>query len=223
MTSIAVIMFSPYRTSAEFLIEKINRQYCLKNNYDFYCFQTIPVLMENRNNNWCAYYYILDVLQKQNKKYNYVLYIDSKSILCNHSTLIETWLVNDKNIYIGLDPNVKYILRKNNPTSIKSNVIIFKNSEWTIHFLNFMINEQSYKPFWKLKNGYETAFRKNLIYNYCNIKQNISFIKNFNFNSYSDKLITYINKGGWILSLTDNQDETVNESIAMQFIKINKL
>ena len=222
MTSIAVIMFSPYKSSVENLIEKINRQYCFKNKYDFYYFQKIPVLMENRNNNWCSYYYILDVLQKQNKKYNYVFYIDSRCFLCNHSKLIESWLVNDKNIYIGLDPTVKYIKRQSNPKSVKTNVIIFKNSEWTIDFLNFIINEQTYSPFWKIKNGYETAFRKILAYNYCNIIQNISFIKDFNFNNYSDNIIYYIHNGGWVLSLTDNKDETSNETIANKFIKINK-
>tara|TARA_Y100000992_G_C21262903_1_gene492283 strand:+ start:1336 stop:2004 length:669 start_codon:yes stop_codon:yes gene_type:complete len=222
MTSIAIIMFFPYKTKTTTLIEKINKQYCLKNNYDFYGFHKIPVFMENKNNNFCSYYYILEVLQKQDKKYDHVLYIDSKSYLCNHSIKIEHWLTCDKNIFIGLDKNIKHILRHSNPTSIKANVCIFKNSDWTIQFLNFILTDLIHKPYWKIKNGYEIIFRKCLVYNYCNIKQNISFIRNFNFNTYSSDLKYYIKNGGWILSLTDNEDESLNENLANQFIKINK-
>ena len=222
MTSIAIIMFSPHKTKITTLTEKINKQYCSKNNYDFYCFHKIPVLMENRNHNLCSYYYILDLLQIQEKTYDYILYIDSKSFLCNHAEKIEKWLIGDKNIFIGLDHNVKHIIRQNNPTSIKANVIIFKKSNWTIDLLNFLLTDLKHTPYWKIKNGYEIIFRKCLVYNYCNIKQNIYFIKNFNFNSCSSQLKDYIKNGGWILSLTDNQDDFLNENLANQFIKINK-
>ena len=222
MTLIAIIMFFPYKTKTTNLIEKINKQYCLKNNYDFYSFHKIPVFMENKNNNFCSYYYILDVLQKQDKKYDYVLYIDSKSYLCNHTIKIENWLTCDKNIFIGLDKNTKHILRHSNPTSIKANVCIYKNTDWTIQFLNFLLTDLKHSSYWKTKNGYEIVFRKSLVYNYYNIKQNISFIRNFNFNTFSSNLTDYIKKGGWILSLTDIEDESLNENLANQFIKINK-
>jgi len=222
MTSIAIIIFSPHKTNFETLTEKINKNYCIKNNYDFFTFNKCPVLMENKNIKWCSYYYILELLQKQEKKYDYVLYIDSNSFFCDHNKRIEQWIVNDKNIYIGLDSTVKYILRKNNPTKVKTNVTIFKNSDWTIHFLNFILTDSIHAQYWKIKNGCETAFRRCLFYNSCNIKDNICFIKNFNFNNYNGDLKKYIKNGGWVLSLTNSEDENHNENLAKQFIKFNK-
>lgn len=222
MTSIAIIIFSPHKTNFETLTEKINKKYCIKNNYDFFTFNNCPVFMQNKNYNWCSYYYILELLQKQEKKYDYVLYIDSNSFFCDHNKRIEQWILSDKNIYIGLDPTVKYILRKNNPTKVKTNVTIFKNSDWTIQFLNFILTDSKHKQYWKIKNGCETAFRRCLFFNNCNIKDNICFIKNFNFNNYNDNLKNYIKNGGWVLSLTNIEDENQKQTIAKQFIKINK-
>ena len=223
MTSIAIIIFSPHKTKFETLTEKINKNYCKKNNYDYFTFNKCPVLMENKYYNWCSYYYVLELLQKQEKKYDYVLYIDSNSFFCDHNKRIEQWIISDKNIYIGLDTTFKYILRKNNPTKVKTNVTIFKNSDWTVQFLNFILTDLNYKQYWKIKNGCETAFRRCLFFNNCNIKDNICFIKNFNFNNYNGDLKKYIKNGGWVLSLTNSQDENYNENLAKQFIKINKL
>lgn len=222
MTSIAIIIFSPHKTNFETLTEKINKKYCITNNYDLFTFNKFPVLMENKSYNWCSYYYVLEVLQKQEKKYNYVLYIDSNCFFCDYNIRIEQWIESDKNIHIGLDTTVKYIFKKNNPTKVKTNTIIFKNSDWTIDFLNFMLIDSIHKPYWNIKNGYETAFRRCLFFNNFNIKENIYFIKNFNFNNYNRDLKNYIKNGGWILNLSNCEDENHKQNLAKLFIKINK-
>ena len=38
MTSIAIIIFSPHKTNFETLTEKINKKYCITNNYDLFTF-----------------------------------------------------------------------------------------------------------------------------------------------------------------------------------------
>ena len=98
-------------------------------------FNKFPVLMENKSYNWCSYYYVLEVLQKQEKN-TIMFYILILIVFCDYNIRIEQWIESDKNIHIGLDTTVKYIFKKNNPTKVKTNTIIFKNSDWTIDFLN---------------------------------------------------------------------------------------
>jgi len=47
MTTIAVIMFYTTNLQIGNYTEKINRHYCKKNNYDFYCFNEIPDILKN--------------------------------------------------------------------------------------------------------------------------------------------------------------------------------
>ena len=85
-----------------------------------------------------------------------------------------------------------------------------------------MLIDSIHKPYWNIKNGYEIAFRKCLFFNNFNIKENIYFIKNFNFNNYNRDLKNYIKNGGWILNLTNCEDENHKQNLAKLFIKINK-
>ena len=223
MTSIAIIMFCQNNIEFEKLTKKINKKYSLKHNYDFYCFDKIPKHLINRASCWCHLYYILEILQNKNKFYQYVLFIDSNTFICNHNKRIEDWITNDKNIYIGLDNSNPRILKFSTPTSVISNIIILKNTKWCIQFLHCLLIDLKFKEFWKYLNGVEIVFRKCLLYNFLNIKQNITFIRNFNFNSYNNNLNKYITNGGWGFILTNENDVLHNVLLAKEFIKINKL
>ena len=58
MLKICVVMFytKDYKIGSH--TEKINREYCKKNNYTLIVYNKIPNELESRHSSWCKHYYL---------------------------------------------------------------------------------------------------------------------------------------------------------------------
>ena len=109
--------------------EKINSEYCKKNNY-IYHLETdelkIKEKCEDRSPHWYKPILILDILKKY-PDCDYVLFLDIDAVFIDHNKRIEDYIVEDFSMMMTEDYG---------PSLVNSGVLFFKNDEYTLDFLN---------------------------------------------------------------------------------------
>jgi mannosyltransferase OCH1-like enzyme len=154
---------------------KINREYCIKNNYDFrgYIGNTLnPKLFDPH---WDRYQIILNL----SEKYKYILYIDSDAIIIKDNIKIENFirLMDDKNFLISKDYG-----SFNRILPINSGVILIRICKQSINDIIYLLNNS--KQFYKQnqtqtnnnsKCGYINEY---LFRDQCGFEYNHKYFKN---------------------------------------------
>ena len=180
-------------------IEPLHRAYCLKNDYDYKCFYTIPEYLKDRHPAWSKLHYILQVL---NENYDYVFWIDADAFFCNFNYKIENWINFDKNLILARDAGVNYSQWNKYKYLINSGAMIFKNIEWSKNILGFIIHHNKFKPFYNNPTWEQVAIRRCLKLDHYKIRSCTEIISNLNFNCNTNNLDEFIKKNGFIVHLT---------------------
>lgn len=217
MFKICVVMFytKDYKIGSH--TEKINREYCKKNNYTLIVYNEIPNELESRHSSWCKHYYLL----KHIEDFDYVMWIDADAFFCNHSIKIEDWIdkSDNKDYIISRDagyPVLKHGQNKkyNKDPLLNSGVIIMKNTENNKNLLNHIlydpIHEANYKntrstnPITGMHGWDQAAVRYVYKANVFDMKNNMFISKdtNLNNNCHPKNIGEYIENGGYIIHLT---------------------
>ena len=218
MLKICVIMFYTKNYKIGSHTEKINREYCKKNNYTLVVYNNVPNELESRHSSWCKHYYLL----KNIDDFDYVMWIDADAFFCNHSIKIEDWIdkSDNKDYIIARDAGYSEIqynehIKMNKIPLLNSGVIIMKNTENNKNLLNHIlydpIHQDNYKKIRSTNSitkicGWDQAavryvYRENVL----NMKENmwISTDTNLNNNCNPKNVKEYIDNGGYIIHLTN--------------------
>lgn len=103
-------------------------KYCKKFGYD-YIFKT------TYDSDLPVYWHKLLIVKDHLKDYDYILWLDSDTIICNYDIQLELLIKNNKDIYIGYDYPI--LLQK----VYCAGVFMLKNSDTSINFLNDCLND----------------------------------------------------------------------------------
>lgn len=167
----------------------------------------IDIVIENiikydRPFSWYKIYLILNLLQSN--KYDYVLWIDSDAAILNTSYKLDQFVVDNKYLYLAKDIN-----------GINCGVMMVKNNQYIINFLNkvYSMIEYLHDGWWEQK-----AIHKLVNDNYENIHMYIEYIPQYIWNAYD--------YGSYNLSFNGNisKDSFIFHTPGMSISnKINKL
>jgi hypothetical protein len=221
-TKIAVITFFTPNYTIGFETLKINKSYCKKHNYDFYFFDSLEESLKHKHAAWHKLFYVNKILKE--KDYGHVVWIDADAFFCNDNIRIEQFITCDKNFIVQRDPG--YSLEAFNVDKIKINtgLFIFKNTDWSKNFLDFVIHNQEFSE-WDTKHNWEqNAIRRCIEKNYMNTLDNIFIIKDTFFNNNTHNIDEFINNGGFVLHMTNfmGQYRESRESKLYKFLHRNE-
>ena len=167
---IAVITFSDNNTAAMANVTaSINKAYCDKMGYDWKVFGEDMMnpaeedgerpsaemvrgwLAVNakypspkaRHPAWNKYYYLLQVLPN----YDYVMWIDTDVSIVHQKYRIEDLIMTDQDadLFIGRDMGTSEQSWMVQKWEVSSGMLLFKNSDWAKHTLNFMLNDDVFQ------------------------------------------------------------------------------
>ena len=198
---IAVVTFFTPNYHIGFETVKINKSYCEKNNYDFYFFDCLEDSLKHKDASWHKLFYVNKILKE--KDYEHVMWIDADAFFCNDNIRLEKFINVDKNFIVQRDPGYSLEVFNVDKVKINAGVFIFKNTEWSKEFLDFVINCTEFSE-WDTKHNWEqNAIRRCIEKNYMNTSDNIFIITDTYFNNNTHDLNRYIDNGGFILHMTN--------------------
>lgn len=180
-------------------IEPLHRAYCLKNNYDYKCFYTVPDYLIDRHPAWCKIHYLLEMLKLE---YDYIFWIDADAFFCNFDMKIEDWIEPNKNLILCRDAGANFSQWNKYKHLINSGVMIFKNTEWSKTILEFIIHFNKFKEFYTAPTWEQVAIRRCLKNDHHSIKACTHIITDLHFNCNTNDLDDFIKKKGFIVHLT---------------------
>lgn len=109
--------------------ESINKQYCDRNNYQYYVEKDqlkITSRLQGRAFTWYKPHLIKEVLEKFSNT-DYVLFLDIDAIFCNEQRKIEEFITNDFSVLMTQDYG---------PSLVNAGVMLLKNDDYTKRFLD---------------------------------------------------------------------------------------
>lgn len=154
--------YKEYIDISSFAIER----YCSKHNYD-YSIYSIPHTF-NRPHSWFKISKFLEILA--NEDYDYTLWLDADATIVSINTKLESFIKENKNIYISKDMN-----------NINCGIILIKNDNLTKQYLDEVWNKTKYinHHWWE-----QAAFIELIDSNFSNICQSIEYLDQSIFNAY---------------------------------------
>jgi hypothetical protein len=226
---IAVISFGTSDYEIGNYTKKINKEYCIYNNYNFSYYDKIPSNMKNRHPAWCKIYYLVEKMK--DKKYDYIMWIDGDAFFCNKNIKIEKWIKNNSDIIISRDPGYTIDDYNKNKNLLNSGVMIFKNTNENEILLNKLLHDPLYIPNYNFKRnfnpqinmtGWDQAAIRHCYKSDNYMNKNTTVILDTNFNNNTNDINNYINNGGYIIHLTNFMGKFDNKKLNTIY-KFNKL
>lgn len=117
-------------------IAKISRKnkttYCEKNGYEFieFIFKELP---DNRSPHWGR----VLALKKHLKNYDWLLYLDTDSVICNMNIKIEKIIDRSYDLIVGPNP-------QNLEGHLSTSGMLFKNTKWSLCFLDEWFDQKQF-------------------------------------------------------------------------------
>lgn len=138
MKKLLVCQFYTPNLQYAILSEEINRKYCNNFNIDYISETNSDTINEKRNGRaftWFKIPLLIDLLKKN--EYEYVMYMDADAV----------FVKNDYNVIETIESNQSYDFICSGdfgPDVINGGVLIFKNSDWSINFLERVWDSANY-------------------------------------------------------------------------------
>lgn len=113
--------------------ERINKSYCDKYGYDYYCEKDDSIILkaiEDRSYTWYKPIFILNIFKKYN--YDYILFLDIDAVITDFSISIE----NAFGLHSNYDYDAFFSDDVGHHSSLNAGVFLIKNTDWSYKFLN---------------------------------------------------------------------------------------
>lgn len=116
--------------------EKINKEYCKLYDIDYFCEKDEKIIQNAiESEGYTKQWYKIHLIKKEllTNNYDYVIFIDADAAIVNFNVDILRFInkAPDKDLIIGSDMNS----RKYHSDPINTGVMIFKNTKWSVEFL----------------------------------------------------------------------------------------
>ena len=185
--------------------EQINRKYCEKHGYDFKVLHNIHPNTRDLHPAWSKLPHMCDILSD----YDYVVWIDGDAFFCNHDQKIEDW-VTDQDITVGIDPG-DYVPGQD--FRVNTGLMIIKNTDWFKAYVKLLCSSKIFTPFHRdVRSQWEQGAMRASMVNLRGVMGHYGIVKNTNFNNNTNNVKEYIDRGGFVLHMTNFQGKFTGQN-----------
>lgn len=175
MKKIVVCQFYTNNISYGEYTEKINSEYCKRNNYTYYVEKNESLIKEkckDRSFHWYKPHLVQNII-KDNPECEYILYMDMDAVFINHYRKIEEFISEGVSVLMTEDHGF---------CMVNTGVILFKNDQYTIEVLENWWHSGEELPEYKQKFWWDQSVIKP-IFERLKDKSKFKIIPNHDFNS----------------------------------------
>lgn len=195
---ICVFMYFTPDYEIGFRTEKINRKYCEKHGYDFKVLHNIHPATQSLHPAWSKLPHMSDILPD----YDYVVWIDGDAFFCNHEKKIEDWILPGE-ITVGIDPGDHV---EGQDFRVNTGLMIIKNTPWFGAYAKLMYSSKIFKQFHHdVRSQWEQGAMRASMVHLRGVMEHYGIIKDTNFNNNTNNVREYIDRGGFVLHMTNFQ------------------